>query len=548
MSKTYVVALILSAACSSHNSAATPDGPPCDPTALEICGDGIDNNCNGQVDEGCNGIGTYVSALTGTDTNPGTQAMPVKTIAEGMTNAATLGNGQSVFVAEGTYAEKVALAEGVNLMGGYQCDATSCTWTRDPLAHDTIVANTDYEGVLAAAAVSHVTVVDGFHVVGKDGVPTAIPGSCGMTLAGGSPTLRNNRITGGNVTGGINGADRSIGVSVRSTSDPAGAIIGGNTLTGGTAVSSSVGIQFDTFGVQVPALATVVGNTIRGGAARQTSGLIALNTAAGTLVSKNDIAGGSASAGASYGILVASRLTIDANRINLDPATVGTCAPGSGGAPAWCAGIASFSSTSTITNNIVYGPKGARSAGVFLGEFEVAAGAVVLNANTLNGGGIGPSPVNRTESAALVVSIGACNSCGLNGHVGNVRNNILDGGNNNNRYGVREDPAQSRTMHPSLLDNNLFWFAPAVAGQVDVMYRQVAASSVATDFTTVAAINAMTVPACSANITGNPMLDASWHLMAASPCVGSGTLTEAPPTDLDGDARAPNMDISADQY
>src|SRR6185369_8771760 len=36
----------------------------------EICGDDVDNNCDGQVDEGCNGMGTFVAVEIGADTNP----------------------------------------------------------------------------------------------------------------------------------------------------------------------------------------------------------------------------------------------------------------------------------------------------------------------------------------------------------------------------------------------------------------------------------------------------------------------------------------------
>src|SRR6266850_1325243 len=48
----------------------------------EVCGDGIDNDCDGVVDNGCKSLGTYVSGATGVDTNPGTKVSPVKTIAQ----------------------------------------------------------------------------------------------------------------------------------------------------------------------------------------------------------------------------------------------------------------------------------------------------------------------------------------------------------------------------------------------------------------------------------------------------------------------------------
>ena len=95
------------------------------PGGNEICGDLADNDCDMMDDEGCGGIGTFVSGTIGLPTNPGTQAQPVDTIARGMANAMTIGGAQSVIVAQGHYPEKIQLVEGIDLMGGYQCDTTS---------------------------------------------------------------------------------------------------------------------------------------------------------------------------------------------------------------------------------------------------------------------------------------------------------------------------------------------------------------------------------------------------------------------------------------
>jgi len=215
----------------------------------------------------------------------------------------------------------------------------------------------------------------------------------------------------------------------------------------------------------------------------------------------------------------------------VDQLNVGTCT----NTRQWCAGIFSESSTTVITNNLIFGAKGLRSAGVFLGEFEMAAGAVVLNGNTLNGGGIGLAS-QPTDSAGLVVSIGTCMTCGFNGFVGRARNNILDGGNNLNRYGVLEDPSAGRVMRPEALENNLIWFS-AATGRTDVLYRQMSSAGMATDHTTVAAINALTAPQAAANLAADPLLDATWHLMSGSPCINAGTATEAPPEDFEGNPR-----------
>ena len=92
------------------------------------------------TDGGCAGptcIGTFVSGSIGIDSNPGTAAMPVQTIEKATEIAVALGGKQSVFVAAAHYPEKVTLAEGVDLLGGYDCNATSCTWARDVAKNDT---------------------------------------------------------------------------------------------------------------------------------------------------------------------------------------------------------------------------------------------------------------------------------------------------------------------------------------------------------------------------------------------------------------------------
>ncbi len=510
------------------------------PLGNEICGDGADNDCDQQADEGCSGgIGTFVSQLTGDNANPGTQAMPVQTIRQGMMNAMTIGGAQTVVVAEGTYMEKITLLEGVDLLGGHQCDQSSCTWARDPAAHESIVTNTDYEGVLAGTGITQATLIDGFRIVGLDGVPPAQPGSAAVTVNGGAPTIRGNIIVGGGVTGGGFAADRSAGVAMMSSN---GALLEGNDVTGGTSVGDSVAIMFDWTGGGT-ALATIRGNTLRGGAGRRSTGITAWNSAAGTVVTDNDIIAGNSDGGFSVGIEVGSALTVDGNRINVDQATVGTCINASN----WCAGIRSESSTTTITNNVIFGAKGSQSAAVFLGEFEVPAGSVILNGNYLNGGGIGLAS-NATESAGLVVSIGTCTTCGFNGFVGRVRNNILDGGNNQNRYGILEAPSAGRSMTPEVIENNLFWFTPAT-GRVDVLYRQMSSGGTPSDLTSVATINALLMPPAVMNVSGDPLLDATWHLMTGSPAINAGTQTEAPTIDFEGDTRPAGgaIDIGHDE-
>ncbi len=516
------------------------------PGAPEICGDGADNDCDALADESCSGgRGTFVSALTGDDLNPGTRALPVRTIGQGIRNAQMIGVPQTVVVAEGSYGEKVTMVGGVTLLGGYQCSASPCSWLRSPTAFIATIVNTDFEGVFAGAGVSAATVFDGFHIDGRSGTaPT--PGSAGITVRGGSPTISGNKIVGGNLSGGPFGADRSIGVHLRASPDGAATTIIGNDIRGGMSSGTSTALMFDAFPLTTGAVATVTGNVLRGGTAVRSTGITAWNAMAGTLFADNDIYAGDSLRGVSIGIEVGGTVTIDGNRINADASATGTCTNPSG----WCAGIASQSSTSVITNNVVFGPRGPKSAGVHLGESETAAGIVVLNGNFIDGGG-GASPGGATmaRSAALVVTIGACASCGLRGVVGRVRNNILMGGSGVLRFGVIEEPATGRVIRPEALENNLFHFAPS-GTTVDVLYRQIGPLGVVTDHIDIATVNALTAPPADANLSEDPLVDASWHLLPGSPCIEQGTTTDAPPVDFDGELRprGGDIDIGADEF
>ena len=85
--------------------------------------------------------------------------------------------------------------------------------------------------------------------------------------------------------------------------------------------------------------------------------------------------------------------------------------------------LATISIAPTITNNVVFGAKGPRTAAVYLSDAEIAAGSIILNGNYLDGGGVGIA-INPTVSAALVQRI----NNGVNSILGKTRNNILMGG------------------------------------------------------------------------------------------------------------------------
>ncbi len=538
--RSWSFALMLVLGCGSNGAVHEDDAPPMDGNPgvdADPCADPADCPADG---------GTFVSAMTGAESNPGTRTMPVRTIAAGIARAKALGGSQAVFVAQGDYPEKVTLAEGIDLNGGYECNPASCRWTRDIATFTATITNQDFEGVLAPPGVTSATLLAGFTIRGMGGVPPSAPGSAGVTIAGSAPTVRGNKIVGGNVTGGgATSADRSIGVAVRGTGSNIVAIEN-NEITGGTGVGVSAAISLDNIG-GARSVATVTANVLRSGPARRSTGISAFGAGPGTVIANNDITTGNATGGASNGIETTSPLVITGNRINADAPMVGTCAQTN----LWCAGITSYSATLTITNNVIYGPKGFRTAAVFLTELETPAGDVIINGNYLNGGGSGGSVsgTTRNESAGVVVSIGQCDNCGLTGVIGRVRNNIIDGGINLNRYGGREDPSQQKTAELEALDANDIVFSAVLPNRNDVLYRQVPDFGTPTDIKSLTALNQMSFPPASLNDSVDPELDATWHLSAQSPCINAGIATESPGTDFEGDLRpsAGGYDIGPDE-
>src|SRR5262249_2725680 len=144
------------------------------------------------------GLGTFVSS-SGSDTNPGTQALPLRTIAKGIDQAASIGNGVDVYVAAGTYAESVAVVEGVSLYGGWAESPTG--WAHDVAANPATLACPTFRCVEVPSTVTRDTTIDGFTIEGLAGQPSLVPGSVAVAIEGGSPILSHDKIHGGAVSG-----------------------------------------------------------------------------------------------------------------------------------------------------------------------------------------------------------------------------------------------------------------------------------------------------------------------------------------------------------
>jgi hypothetical protein len=506
------------------------------PEAPEICGDGVANGCSGSGDpfDICQGIGTYVSALIGDDANPGTQAEPLATISAGILNAIALGKIQPVFVAEGSYAEDVVLEEAVDLLGGHQCDMSTCTWARELKTYTSVIVDQDADGVYAGHAITRETLVEGFTVMGKSGNP-----GFGNTFAAlfiqGAPTIRANEIIAGTVTGcGTCGA-RGVALS-GAPSGNLGALVERNKIQGGDSSELTIGID-----VSNSSFAEIASNEIKGGTGTWTRCIaIAASAASGTVIKSNDLhAGSCAGNNTTFAISLGQGVDaeVDANRINADPAQLGTC-PGFAGSW-WTGGIESEGSVATIRNNVVFGVPSPRSAAILLADCEglCQVGQAVVSGNTLDGGGQPPNG-SDTVSAAVVFKTWKATQ---NVVVGRVTGNILLGGKAANRFGGYEDVyLAGSTARPKDFDNN------DITG-VSAHYLLWNGSAV-TAINNITDVNSF-VNGANDNVDFSCPLDATFHLGAGSPCIDKGTANDASASDIDGDPRPMGsaIDIGADE-
>ncbi len=524
------------------------DNPLIFPGATEICGDDVDNACGSEVDPVtlCGGLGTYVSALTGDDSNPGTQNEPVASIAEGMNKAVQLVNmgvTQPVFVAQGDYLEDVNLIDGVSLWGGYNCGPDGCPWDRDASKYTSTIENQDADGVNAVHNVTSATEVTGFRILGLTGNPGSGNTFSAMYLQG-SPRIASNRIISGDVSGcGTSCGSIAIVLEGSATAGEA-TLLEANAIQSGESTGSSIGIL-----MQAGAVADILFNEITGGKGNWPRAVVIQGGGSPlpqAVLRNNEINAG-ACAGTSTGSTFAMFLgpgvtpTIDANRINTE-GQAGKCRQFTG--QWWTGGIESQGSEAIITNNIVHGVDAPRSTAILLADCEgpCQLGQPIVINNTLDGvGGTDPADI----SAALVLKVTKLNQ---NVSLGRIRNNILIGGVAGNSFGGYEDLFDSNgaivgsSVQPDKFDNNLIFGATTLyQGWENAQIRLM---------TSIANVNA-NVNNANDNISADPQLDGQDHIATTSPCIDTGTRSggETPALDFDGEARpqGDEVDIGADE-
>jgi len=133
----------------------------------EICGDNLDNNCNGLIDENCPTC-LRVVPVGGNDTVAAgdvTFNAPFATIQAAINFAAANASApQRVCVAADAlcgrtagYSEAVVMAAGVHVYGGYE----STGWTR---CNQTSINNTSPQGVYFPSSITETTILDGMRI------------------------------------------------------------------------------------------------------------------------------------------------------------------------------------------------------------------------------------------------------------------------------------------------------------------------------------------------------------------------------------------------
>jgi len=288
-----------------------------------------DDDCDGATDEdGCSCV--YVSP-TGLDTNVGTAANPMRTIAAAIAAANTAGRAPRVCVTCGTtaatinYAENITMRDGISVFGGYLLSGT--VPARGTANCITGINPSMATGVVFPSTVTSSTALDGFRITGA-----ALATSAAITVNGST-----------------------------------GAVISNNTITGGGTTASSIAIDILPNGTTA-ATPVIANNRIEGGPLNTPTAIGIQSTASAPIIQSNCTTVDAQTSRCTGGCTIRSRVA----------GTVGTAAQQSYGVRL------DRSPNARIDTNSICGNGGVDAAGVrLLGN----SAGVVIRANHISGSG-----------------------------------------------------------------------------------------------------------------------------------------------------------------
>ncbi len=197
----------------------------------------LDTNCDGI--DGNESVAIFVDTLGGASGNPGTKALPKKTISEGIA-AAQAGGKKDVYVSQGIYSEMVTLVSGISLYGSYNAAAG---WTR-AVSNLTLILSTSSVGIRGANLAAPTTVqLFSVNALAATGNGLSSVGVF-ITDSNGGVTLTGLTISNGNGSAGLDGADGATPAS----GQPGGPASGTNRGNGGFSSCGATG-GYGGFGV-----------------------------------------------------------------------------------------------------------------------------------------------------------------------------------------------------------------------------------------------------------------------------------------------------------
>jgi len=162
----------------------------------------------------------------------GSRARPFRFIQDGINAAASYpGPVSDVYVARGSYFEKVTMADGVSVYGGFN---PSRNWEHDPAAWPTYLNAVEDTALEIPATVTNLVYVEGLHIRGIPNLPSWF--TLGVDCLSSAAIIRRNRIHGGGGENCVGFAKCGAG-GIRIQS--AAPFIINNTISGGTSPTNN---------------------------------------------------------------------------------------------------------------------------------------------------------------------------------------------------------------------------------------------------------------------------------------------------------------------